>query len=253
LSAAEVKYGPTSEEEIAVRNGARSLRALVIQHEESAPGGHVHPWLEERGADQDVVRIDVEDRVPSPHGFDLIISLGSECAASDDTIPWLERERQLLRDAAVAEIPLLGICFGGQLLARALGGDVLHNERPEIGWLPVSTRDASLVTDGPWFQWHFDTFTPPPGARLIADRERSAQAYTLGRSMGLQFHPEVTPEMIAAWAADSGDELDQGGVDPDRLLEQTHRLADQSRAAAWRLFDAFLHQIAAIPQSGRAP
>ena len=235
-----------------MRNGAHSLRALVIQHEQSAPGGYVHPWLEERGADQDVFRIDTEQRAISPRQYELIISLGSESAASDDTIPWLPRERDLLREAIDAEVPVLGICFGGQLLARVLGGQVVRGERPEIGWLPVSSRDRSLVGAGPWFQWHFDAFTLPPGARLVAQAGASVQAYKHGRSLGLQFHPEATPEMVTAWAAGSRDELDQGGVDPDRLLEQTHALADQSRAAAWGLFDAFVARVAAVPDYGAA-
>ena len=156
------------------------------------------------------------------------------------------------RDATDAEVPILGICFGGQLLARVLGGQVVRSERPEIGWLPVSTLDSSLVTGGPWFQWHFDAFTLPPGARLVAEKGASVQAYTLGHGMGLQFHPEVTPEMVTAWAAGNRDELLLGGVDPDHLLEQTHQLADQSRTAAWRLFDAFLERVAAVTDYGAA-
>jgi GMP synthase (glutamine-hydrolysing) len=235
-----------------VRNGARPLRALVIQHEQPTPGGHVHQWLEERGADQDVFRIDADEREVLPQDFDLIVSLGSESAAFDDTIPWLPRERALLRDATEAEVPILGICFGGQLLARVLGGHVARTARPEIGWLPVSTRDPSLVTGGPWLQWHFDTFTVPPGATLIATSDASPQAYTIGRSLGLQFHPEVTPEMMAAWVAASGPELEREGVNPGDLLEQTHRLADQSRAAAWRLFDTFLERVAPVTRYRRA-
>lgn len=238
---------------MSVPNEPGSLRALVIQHEQPTPGGYVNQWLEERGAEQDVFRIDLEEREIEPRDFDLIVSLGSEFAAFDDSIPWIERERLLLLDAAGRDVPILGVCFGGQLLSRALGGRSFLGEESEIGWLPVRTQDPSLVSDGPWFQWHFDTFTPPPGARLIADSPVGPQAYTIGRSLGLQFHPEVTPEIMDAWVAVYRHELDREGVDPDRLLEQTHRRADDSRAAAWRLFDAFLDQVAGIREvlSGR--
>jgi GMP synthase-like glutamine amidotransferase len=224
--------------------GRGELRALVIQHEQPTPGGYVHQWLEERAAEQDVFRIDVEDRDVDPLEFDMIVSLGSEFAAFDDSVPWIERERQLLTQATQADVPVLGICFGGQLLARVLGGRSFRGEQAEIGWLPVRTRDPSLVPEGPWFQWHFDTFSLPPGAQLIADSPAGPQAYVAGRSLGLQFHPEVTPEIMDSWVAAYGHELDGEGVNPDRLLEQTNHGAERTRTAAWRLFDAFLTRVA---------
>jgi GMP synthase-like glutamine amidotransferase len=226
----------------------QQLSALVIQHEQPTPGGYVNQWLEDRGADQDVYRIDVDGRDVNAGDYDLIVSLGSEFAAFDDSIPWLEREKRLLLDAARRDVPVLGICFGGQLLARVLGGRSFKGERSEIGWLPVRSTDPELVPEGPWFQWHFDTFTPPPGARLIADSPVGPQAYLIGRSLGLQFHPEVTPEIMDAWVMAYRHELDQEGVDPDGLLERTNQLAERSRAAAWRLFDGFLERIANVPE-----
>jgi GMP synthase-like glutamine amidotransferase len=220
------------------------LRALVIQHEQPTPGGYVSQWLAERGAEQDVYRIDVEARDVDPREFDMIVSLGSEFAAFDDSIPWLEREKQLLVAATQADVPVLGICFGGQLLARVLGGRSYRGDVAEIGWLPVRSREPALVPEGPWFQWHFDTFTPPPGARLLADSPIGPQAYVAGRSLGLQFHPEVTPEIMDAWVAVYRHELDAEGVDPDRLLEETGERAERTRAAAWRLFDGFLARVA---------
>jgi GMP synthase-like glutamine amidotransferase len=224
------------------------LSALVVQHEQPTPGGYVNHWLEDRGADQDVYRIDVEDREVHAADYDLIVSLGSEFAAFDDSIPWLEREKRLLLDAADRDVPVLGICFGGQLLARVLGGSSFKGEQSEIGWLPVRSTNHELVPEGPWFQWHFDTFTPPPGARLIADSAVGPQAFRIGRSLGLQFHPEVTPQIMDAWVNAYRHELDQAGVDPDGLLEETGRLASRSRDAAWRLFDGFLERVAKIPE-----
>jgi GMP synthase-like glutamine amidotransferase len=225
------------------------LRALIIQHEQPTPGGYVHQWLQERGAEQDIYRIDVEDREVDPRDYGMIVSLGSEFAAFDDSVPWLEREKRLLRDAAQEDVPVLGICFGGQLLARVLGGKSFRGQLAEIGWLPITSEDDSLVPDGPWFQWHFDTFTPPPGARLIAQSPAGPQAYTIGRSLGLQFHPEVTPEIMDAWVATYRHELNQEGVDPDELLAETYRRSDDARAAAWQLFDGFLHRVAGIGEA----
>jgi GMP synthase-like glutamine amidotransferase len=224
------------------------LRALVIQHEQPTPGGYVLDWLRERGAEQDVFRIDIDEREIDPRDYTMIASLGSEFPAFDDSIPWLGRERTLLRQAVEADVPVLGICFGGQLLARALGGRSFRGEA-EIGWLPVHTSDASLVPEGPWFQWHFDTFTAPPGAELIADSPVGPQAYTIGRSLGVQFHPEVTPEIMDLWVAAYRHELDEEGVDPDRLLDETYRRADDTRGGAWRLFDGFLERVAGIAEA----
>jgi GMP synthase-like glutamine amidotransferase len=220
------------------------LRALVLQHEQPTPGGYVNQWLDERGAEQDVFRIDVEERDRDARDYDLVVSLGSEFAAFDDSIPWLEREKKLFLDAAESDVAVLGICFGGQLLARVLGGRSFRGEKSEIGWLPVRSQDPSLVPEGPWFQWHFDTFTPPPGAKLIADSPVGPQAFSIGNSLGLQFHPEVTTDIMDAWVKVYRHELDQEGVDPDRLLERTYELADRSRSAAWRLFDSFLGRAA---------
>jgi GMP synthase-like glutamine amidotransferase len=226
------------------------VRALVVQHEQPTPGGYVHQWLEEREADQDIYRIDTEERQVDPRAYDIIVTLGSEFAAFDDSIPWLGKEKELLLKAADADVPVLGICFGGQLLARVLGGESFRSEIAEIGWLPVRSREHGLVSDGPWFQWHFDSFTLPPGARLIADSAVGPQAYTIGRSLGVQFHPEVTPEIMDAWVRAYRHELDQEGVDPDLLLDETYRRAADTRAAAWRLFDGFLKRASKEAVSG---
>ncbi len=220
------------------------MRALVIQHEQPTPGGYVNQWLEERGADQDIFRIDIEDREVDPRDYDMIVSLGSEFAAFDD-IPWIRREEAMLRDAHEADVPILGVCFGGQLLAKTLGGESFRSDQSEIGWLPVNSRDEEMIPPGPWFQWHFDSFTLPPGAELLADSPVGPQAYTIGRSLGTQFHPEVTPEIMESWVRAYPHELEQEGVDPKGLLEETYARARETKEAAWRLFDAFLERLRA--------
>jgi GMP synthase-like glutamine amidotransferase len=230
---------------------AAPLRALVVQHEAPTPGGYVIEWLGDRGAELDVHRIDVAEREIEPTDYGMLVVLGSEFAAFDDSVPWLGREKQLLSRATEADVPVLGICFGGQLLARVLGGRSFRGEVAEIGWLPVRSRDESVVAEGPWFQWHFDTFTAPPGAELIADSPAGPQAFAIGRSLGVQFHPEVTTGIMNNWVEVYRHELDQEGVDPDRLLAETYRRAEDSRAAAWRLFDGFLERVAGLPEAVR--
>jgi GMP synthase-like glutamine amidotransferase len=217
----------------------------VIQHEASAPGGYLNDWLVERGAEVDVLHIYADERDVDPARYDLIVPLGSEQHAYDDAVPWLARELALVRGAAALEVPTFGICFGGQLLARALGGSVVRAPVAEIGWLDVRTNDTELIAPGPWFQWHFDAFRPPPHALVHAESDVGPQAFELGRAIGLQFHPEVTAEIVGMWAAESPGELRAEGVDPDALMRETRAGEPQSRAAAWRLFDALLSRLTA--------
>ena len=227
-------------------SATRRLRALIVQHEQPTPPGRIRDWLAEHEAEVDVLRIDEETRTPDPRDYDLMVSLGSEFAAYNDSIPFIQRETELIRAAASSDVPILGVCFGGQLMARALGGKSFKADRPEIGWLSVRTNDPDLVPDGPWFNWHFDTFSLPPGAKLIADTDVGPQAYVIGRNLGLQFHPEVTPQIMDNWVRAYRHELDAEGVDPDALLEETKQRAPQARKTTERLLNNFLDGIARL-------
>jgi GMP synthase-like glutamine amidotransferase len=222
------------------------MRPLVIEHEPDVPAGLVDEWLSGRGAVADLYQIATDGRDLDPRAYDLIVTLGSEAAAYDDAVPWIDRERRLLREAFAADVPVLGICFGGQLLARTLGGRALRAERPEIGWIEIESRDPSLVPAGPWLQWHHDTFTVPAGATPLADSPAGPQAYTIGRSLGVQFHPEVTQDIVADWVAGSLDELEREGVDPDRFAAEAREFDGDNRTRALGLFDAFINRVARI-------
>ena len=226
------------------RNGA--FRALIVEHERATPGGLVYDWLDDYDAEVEELRIDVEECEVDPAGYDLIVPLGSEFAAYDDTVPWIEREKRLLQRATEADVPVLGICFGGQLLARVLGGRCFRAPGSEIGWLPVRTRDPELVPEGPWFQWHFDTFTAPEGATVLAETDLGPQAYVIGHSLGVQFHPEVTPAIMEDWVRVYRHELDGDGVDPDALLQETYDRAESAHASSRRLLDTYLERVARL-------
>ena len=219
-------------------------RSLILQHEAATPPGLMTSWLKEQSAQIETFRIDEDDRPLDPRDFDLIVSLGSEFAAFDDSIPFVPREAKLFEQALESDVPILGLCFGGQLLARVLGSRLYRSEQSEIGWLRVRTYDPGLVSPGPWFQWHFDSFSAPPNANVIAETDVGPQAFVSGRSLGLQFHPEVTPEIMDDWVRVYPHELEAEGVDPEGLLAETRRRAEESKQLTWTLFDRFRDRVA---------
>ena len=222
------------------------FRTLIVQHEEPTPPGVLAEWLADSGAQIDLFRIDIDEREINPRDYDLIASLGSQYAAFDDSLPWIDREKELFVKATEADVPILGLCFGGQLLARILGGECFRGELSEVGWLQVRSHNPELVSEGPWFQWHFDTFTLPKEAKLIADSPAGPQVFVAGRSLGLQFHPEVTPKIMDAWVKAYPHELAAVGVDPDELMAETNRIAANSRQIALKLFERFIEDIAGL-------
>jgi GMP synthase-like glutamine amidotransferase len=212
--------------------------ALVLEHDPDAPAALLAEWAADRGLALEIVPAGVA--LPDPAGRPFVVSLGSESSAYDDTLPWLAAERALLDRAIAEDVPILGICFGSQHLARALGGAVGPAKRQEVGWLDIETFAPDVVPPGPWFQWHRDAFTPPPGAELLARSPVSAQAFRLGPHLGVQFHPEVTPAIVDDWAGTYGESARKAGTTPEALREGSARHGAAARVRAYALFDAFL-------------
>lgn len=178
------------------------MRALILKPDPQCDPGLVGDRLIERGYRLDIHAIvppersetpSVAWRPPDPREWDVVVALGARWSAYDDQMigAWLAGQLKLLRTAHEARVPILGICFGGQALARALDGSVRRAQRPEVGWVQVDTDEPGLIGNGPWFQWHFDEFTPPTGATELARNAAGSQAFRIGRSLGIQFHPEV--------------------------------------------------------------
>lgn len=140
------------------------------------------------------------DPLPDLDDIDLVVAMGSAHSAFDDSIPWLADQLAFIREAVETKA-VLGICFGAQVMSRALGGTVARAGTPEIGWYEVDTADPQLVPPGPWFQHHFDAFTTPPGATEIAHTATCAQSFRVCRSLAIQFHPEISAAALAAWRA----------------------------------------------------
>lgn len=212
------------------------MRALVLQHDRNAPAGLLAEWAAARGWSLEVVRMDLSEPVPDVTDLQRVVSLGSDAAADDDGVPWQATEQATLRAAVQAGVPVFGICFGGQSLARAMGGDVRRAARPELGWVQIGARDGVVADNGPWLAWHVDEILPPPGAEVLAANESGVQAWRLGPHIGLQFHPEVDVEIVDAWIES---EREVGGI-PEGLGDETRRLAPEARERAFALFDRLL-------------
>ena len=218
-----------------------TITALFVQHQDDVPSGLIGERARQRGVEVEVHRA-APGTYPDPRGYDLVVPLGSGEAAYDDRVPWIRDERAFLRAAADAGVPILGICFGAQILADVLGGEVRRMDHPEIGWMRVQTVDPGLVDPGPWLVWHFDVLTPPPAGREIARTSLGPQAFEVGPHLGVQFHPEATPESVTSWARTYADSLGPLGLTPAGLVEETRRELGAARQRAYRLFDAFLER-----------
>ncbi len=214
-------------------------RALFLQHETLGLPGVIGECAAESGFEVVCVMAPDAPDLPAPEAFDLIVSLGSPNSANDQHVPWVAAESALLRAAIARDVPVLGICFGGQMLARALGAAVRKGPHPEIGWLAVETSAPDLIPPGPWIQWHYEVFEVPAGATQLARSPAGPQAFTYGPHLALQFHPEPTPDILQGWLRASAKELARAGIDAAEIVADTERHAEPARRAARRLFDAF--------------
>lgn len=194
----------------------------------------------------------VQVTFPDPTGFDAIVPLGARWSVSDEALQagWVGAQMQLVRDAAAAGVPTLGVCFGGQLLAQAFGGSVGRSDRPEIGWYDIESDRPGWVSAGPWFEWHFDRWTLPPGATEIARTAHASQAFVLGRAVALQFHPELDSALLEVWLDDDRDGAETAslGVSHDELRSRTAELRDGAAARVDALVGGFLTHAQRVPE-----
>ncbi|MBJ7341623.1 type 1 glutamine amidotransferase [Mycolicibacterium sp.] len=228
-------------------------KVLFLYNDPTAPEAMLGDAFTECGYDVDTFEVVTSDRAddpafdvafPDPLSYDAVVPLGSRWGVNDE-LPWMATEAAMVRDAHAAGVPMLGVCFGGQLLAHALGGSVSRAPVPEIGWYDVESTRQDLVPAGPWFEWHFDRFTVPQGAVEIARNGNAAQAFVLGRSMGLQFHPEVDEGLVELWLEGTGGaDIAQLGLTADDLRSATTRELDAATKRVHALVRAFAEVVA---------
>jgi GMP synthase-like glutamine amidotransferase len=235
------------------------VRVLFVKQDHASPSGLVGDAFTSLGWDASELTVvpesryhspDVRVAFPSAAAFDAVVFYGAAWSVYDTAAigTWIGDEIAFAQSAISLGVPVLGICFGGQMLATALGGLVSPSPVPEIGWISLSTSAPDLIPAGPWFSWHFDRFTLPSGVQPLARTLVADQAFSVGRSLGLQFHPEVNEEVLQAWLATDGEaQLVQAGVAVPPLLAQTRQLAGPAAARADALVRWFVTDVARRP------
>ena len=154
-------------------------RLLVVEHEADAPAGLLGGWAAAGGLAVTTVRLHAGDPLLPAGACDAAVVLGSEQTAYDDAVPWLEAELAFVDRLLAGEVPVLGICFGAQVLARVLGARLYRLSEPEIGWIRVTSKHPGLA-EGPWPSWHVQRLRPA-GRRHRAGGQRGLPAGVHGR------------------------------------------------------------------------
>jgi GMP synthase-like glutamine amidotransferase len=214
---------------------------LIRQHEEVTPPGLLVDWLRERGIPFEVHPSWLGVAAPDLTNYSFVASLGSPYGPNDTHETAVVEELKLIETAVRSEIPVLGLCFGGEALAAVLGGRVERAPVPELGWREIETDDPAAVPAGPWLEWHYERFTTPPSAIEVARTADAVQAFRFGPHLGVQFHPESTVEIISHWASMDAKRLAEIGIeDGAALLAASPERKAAAKSAGFRLFDAFL-------------
>ena len=225
---------------------------LVLQHIECEDLGTIANAMSQRGIGYKYVRLFDGEPVPyDPGNYSGMIILGGPMNVyEEDKFPYLKDEDILIKKAVKNDMPVLGICLGGQLIAKATGAKVKKGTKKEIGWydlkLTKDSRQDKVFNPLPGtikvFQWHGDTFDIPDGAVHLAGSELfSNQAYRVGSSIyGLQFHLEVTQEMINRWISEYEEELSTlDYINAGRIISDTPVYIDNLNRCAELFFDKF--------------
>lgn len=222
------------------------MRALIVSNFYDADPGFVGERLRRHGYAFTECHRERSAGWPELAGHDLVLLLGS-----DWSVYWPHVASEVAAEAALicaahgAGVPVLGICYGSQISAHALGGAVRRASEPEIGWYRIESALPTVIAPGPWFQWHSDVVDVPPGAEVLAQSAVGPQAWRIGRTMCTQFHPEVTESIVRRWIDGGGaEEAVSNGCDPADLLDETRRSVADSRPRADVLVDWFLDQVA---------
>ncbi len=187
----------------------------IFRHLPTEGPGYFATFLERHSIPWELVAIDRYDAVPTKlNGYSGLVFMGGPMSVND-SLPWIAKELALISDAVTTDIPVLGHCLGGQLMAKALGGVVTKNAVKEIGWgaVQVPENEAARAWFGELrsftsFHWHGETFSLPAGAKRVLESAHCAnQGFVMGKHLALQCHVEMTETMIDDWCKAGTEEI----------------------------------------------
>lgn len=190
----------------------------IFRHFVTEGPGYFATYLDRHGFPWQLIKLDEGEAVPADaSAFSGLTFMGGPMSVNDD-LPWIPPTLALIRDAAARDLPVLGHCLGGQLMSKALGGQVTRAPLKEIGWGPVQLEQPAEAAL--WFgarpegfmsfHWHGETFSIPPGAtRILSSAACPNQAFSKGKLLGLQCHIEMTEELVRSWCASGVREIER--------------------------------------------
>ena len=219
------------------------MKVLALTHGDNVGPG-VFADAVRTGGHELVERSLPRDGVPEEDADALIVLGGAMHPDEDEQHGWLRPELRYLERQLEDGTPILGVCLGSQLIARAAGADVFRSPESEVGWVPVERTSAAgsdpvgaaLPERFDAFQWHHYTHDLPDGAVELARSRVCTQAFRLGNAWGVQFHPEVHARQVESWLAEEPDDV----ADPQALLAETRRRIDGWNELGRGLCAAFL-------------
>ena len=221
---------------------------LIFRHFPTEGPGYFAEFLDRRHIRYRTIKVDQGEPIPeSIADIPALVFMGGPMSVNDP-LPWIPKLLRLIRLAVAADVPVLGHCLGSQLISKALGGRVRRHRLKEIGWLPVQTvksiAASTWMNDLPSqfeaFHWHGETFSLPPGAtHILRSRHCRNQGFVVGKSLALQCHIEMTPEMVRTWA--QAGEREIATAQPCVTVQRRARLLQDLPAR-----NARLHRIADV-------
>lgn len=218
---------------------SQPLPVLILQHDAAQRPGYLLERLHQRRMPARILHPAQGEALPhSLRGFSCLVLLGSDHSVNDAQ-PWIERERQLVRTAIADDVPVLGHCFGGQMMAAALGARVGRAAQPQIGFARLRATPAGQAVIGApelvAFNWHHETFGIPAGAtRTLVGTHCLNKGFIAGRHLAFQCHLEVTADILIDWCAHGADELARAHGPAVQTAEQILALAPRLLPAVHR-------------------
>lgn len=211
----------------------------VFRHNPGEGPGYFSVFLDRHAIPWQLFKVDAGAAIPrDPSAFSGLVLMGGAMSVNDP-LPWIVEEMALIRSAMSQDIPVLGHCLGGQLMAKALGATVMANPVKEIGWGLVEATGASAsiwlgeVSAFEAFHWHGETFAIPPGAtHLLKSRHCQNQAFVIGPHLAMQCHVEMTESMIRLWNSQWDKENTAASDSVQTPAQMTERM--ESRITAMR-------------------